>query len=358
MRNEIHLLRLEVIYLLRQKFLWIMLLLGAIITLFRMPRFDYELNYKVFAPDYGERTEAEQAIVDYWNVKKAEVLEKRSALAQKASKLKEDLSKEHRYEREYYSKIEKYYGQDLKLESQDYLGWEIFFQHQTDMSPHNPLGLLCVIIIGSAGLLLLTKDIENKTFFWASITGKGTVLSSFMNKLLAVFLYGIFIQVLFDLFYILWLWLVTGLDMRHWFHLIQNIPQFGTCDLHLTILQVIGIDIFLKDVVGVLLFLFVFLFANILKRYIFMYMSLVSFSGFLYYGFYTVNEQKNYDFLWRVNPFHVFHLDKALTYNAVEIMNHAVDIRTITLIAVMAMIAVLIYGAYLVWRKYLHVNLL
>lgn len=358
MRNEIHLLRLELKYLLRQKFLWVMLVLGVIITLFRMPRFDYALNYEVFEPYYGNRTEAEQAIVDYWNVKKSQVTEERAALVQRAVDLKSNLSEEQRYEREYFSNIEKYYSQELNLESQDYLGWEIFFSHQTDMSPHNPMSMLCVMIIASAGLLLLTKDRENRTFFWACITGKGATLSSFVNKLMAAFLYGIFIQIFFDLFYIAWLWLVTGLDMRHWFHLIQNIPQFGTCDLHLTILQVIGIDIFLKDVVGVLLFLFVFLFANILKRYIFMYMSLVSFSGFLYYGFYTVNEQKNYDFLWRVNPFHVFHLDKALTYNAVEIMNHAVDIRTITLIAVMAMIAVLIYGAYLVWRKYLHVNLL
>lgn len=358
MKNEIHLLHLELTYLFRQKFLWVMLLLGVIVTLFRMPRFDYALNYKVFASDYGERTEAEQAIVDYWNVKKDEVLEKRSALAQKASKLKEELSEEQRYEREYFSKIEKYYGQELKLEPQDYLGWEIFFLHQTEMSPHNPLGLLCVLIIASAGLLLLTKDREHRTFFWTSITGKGTVLSSFVNKLLAVFLYGIFIQVFFDLFYVLWLWLVNGLDMRHWLHLIQNIPQFGLCDLQLTILQVLAVDIFLKNMAAVLLFLLVFLFANIFKRYIFMYMSLVSFSTLLYYGIYMINEQKNYDFWWRINPLHVLHLDQALTYDAVNIINHAADVRIITLIAGILVAAVMIYSAYLVWRKYLHGNLL
>lgn len=358
MRNEIRLIHLELRYVSRQKFLWVMLIIGVAITLFRMPRFDYALNYEVFEPYYGNRTEAEQAIVDYWNVKKSQVLEERAALVQRAVDLKADLSEEQRYEREYFSNIEKYYSQELNLESQDYLGWEIFFSHQTDMSPHNPISMLCVMIIASAGLLLLTKDRENQTFFWASITGKGATLSSFMNKLMAVFLYGILIQMFFNLFYIIWLWLVTNLDMRHWFHLIQNIPQFAACDLHLTILQVIGIDIFLKNVLAVLLLLFVFLFANIIKRYIFMFMGMVSVSGLLYYGFYIVNEQKNYDFWWRVNPFHVFHLDKALTYNAVNLMNHAVDIRTITLVVVMVVIAMLIYCAYLVWRKYLYVNLL
>ena len=116
------------------------------------------------------------------------------------------------------------------------------------------------------------------------------------------------------------------------------------------------VDIILKCVLSILLFLFVFLFAQIMKRYLFLFMGVIALSGSLYYLFYVTNDMKNYDIWWRINPFSVFQLDKILTYDAANIMNHAVDVRVITCISAAIALAGLILCSYRIWREYLYAN--
>lgn len=354
MKNTVHLICLEFKFLFRQKFLTLLLLFGIALTLFRMPRFHFEFNYDAFEKSRESRTETENLEVEFWDKRKKEVLEERELFVKRAQDLQNDLNEDQRYEREYFEKIEKYYRKPIHLETQSYSGWELFFLHQTSMSPHNIVSFWAHIMIVSAGLLLLTKDRENKTLFWASFTGKGTVFSSFVLKIVTVFFYGVIVQTIFNFIYILWLWLVTGYDMRHFFHLIQNISQFGMCDLRLNILQTLLLDMFLKCVLSILLLMFIFLFAGIMKRYIFLFMSSIAFNGGLYYLFYISNHKNNFDMWWRINPFHIYQLDQALTYHAVNIMNHAVDARVVVGGLTVMTLVVLLIGSYRIWRRYLY----
>lgn len=361
MKNIIFLVFLEFKYLFRQKFLWLLVLIGSVIIVYRMPRFDYEMNYQVFEEfnrtySYENMSEAEKLIVDYWNTKKVEIEAQREELVKQAIEKKTLLSEDKRFEKEYLTKIETAYDEIIELEVQDYLGWEIFFVHQASMSPHSPICFLEIVIIASAGLLLLTKDRENNTLFWASLTGRGTRFSVYALKLFTVLLYANFVQIIFNGIYIVGLWLVVELDMRHWLNLIQNIPQFGMCDITLNIFTTIILDMMLKSILAFIIMMSVFMFARVLKRYLFMFMSTLAVSGILYYWLFVMCEMKNYGMGYRLNPFSIFQLDRILTYDAVCVMNHAVDIRLITVGLCLGILLLLIFGCYQVWRKYLYVS--
>lgn len=362
MKNKVILTGMEFRYLFRQKFLWLLMLLGIAFTIWRMPRFvcDY-LDYDVFAEynrthSFENMSEVEKLNVDYWNTKKSDVESRRRTIAEKASKEKGSLTEQERFEREYLTAIETSYGKPLPLEVQDYSGWENFFLFQTSMQPHSPLVFLEIMIITGAGLLLLTKDQENKTLFWASITGKGAEFSSYLIKIMTVFLYGMFVQFIFHVLHVLLLGMVNKMDMRHWFHMIQNIPQFGMCSLQLTILETIVIDAVLKCILSLILFQFVFLFVRILKKYFFLFLGTAGVSGILYGVLYRTCEAKNFDLRWRSNPFSIFQLDRVLMYDAVNIMNHAVDLRVVTGVVWIFCLLLSVAGSYQVWRKYLHVR--
>lgn len=361
MKNKLIVVSMEFRYLIRQKFLWILLLLGIVFTIWRMPRFvcDY-LEYDVFEQynvthSFENMSEVEKLNVDYWNTKKSDVENQRKSLSERAAIEKERLNGQERFEREYLTKIEASYGKPVSLEVQDYSGWEIFFLYHAGMSPHNLLSLLEIIMTASAGLLLLTKDKENNTLFWASDTGKGAEFSSYLFKIMTAFCYGLFIQFIFHGLHILWLWLVNRMDMRHWFHMIQNIPQFGMCSLNLTIIETILTDAVIKSMLSLVLFLFVFLFAMILRKYLFMFLGVAGVSGVLYYVLYSLCKGKNYGIWFRLNLFSVFQLDKVLTYDAVNIFNHAIDLRVVTGVFYGGLLLLQIAGSYQVWRKYLNV---
>lgn len=352
---------LEFKYLFRQKFLWLLVLIGSAIIIYRMPRFDYEMNYQVFQEfnrnySYENMSEAEKLIVDYWNTKKVEIEDQREAIVKRAIEKQTLLSQEKRFEKEYLTKIASVYDEKIELEVQDYLGWEIFFVHQASMAPHSPVCLLEIIIIASAGLLLLTKDKENNTLFWASITGRGNRFSIYVSKLFVVLFYSTFIQVIYNGIYIAGLGLACGLDMRHWFNLVQNIPQFGMCDISLSILTTIILDMILKSVLAIIIMMTIFLFANVLGKYLFMFMGSIAMSGILYYWLFTLCEMKNFGIRYRLNPFSIFQLNRVLTYDAVCIMNHAVDIRLMIGGIWFCILLLLIFGCYQVWRKYLYVR--
>lgn len=361
MKNNIFLSYLEVKYLFKQKFLWLLLLIGFAIIVYRMPKFNYEMNYHIFEESkqeqsYESMSESERLIVDYWNEKKTYIETHRLEIYEQASKKKEILEERIGFEYEYLTKIENLFSKTIDLDVQDYLGWEIFFLHQTSMSPHSPVCLLEMVLIVSAGLLLFTKDKENNTLFWASITGRGATFASYVLKIIIVIFYAIFIQVLFNGIYIIGLGLVCGLDMRHWFNLIQNIPQYGMCDVQLNIFGTIVIDILLKCLLCLIILMGILVFSQILRKYLFMFMSILGVSGILYYWLYVMCQRNSYGMWWYINPFSIFQLDKILTYDAICIMNHAVDVRVIMGGTWLGILTVLSIVSYQVWRKYINVS--
>lgn len=353
MKKNGSLLFYELRYLLRQKFLICMCILGLLFLAYAVPKFQSFTDFDLLQmKEEDDLNEAEKLILDMWNGKKADVEEERKNLAEEAVRKKESLSATQQYEIEYLSNVQKKYERDLFLEANDYSGWEMFFLHKSGMQPHNPLSLLHVIMIVSGGLLLLAKDRENNTLFWAANTGKGTSVSSFTVKIFATFIYGFFLQLLFSILYILWLWLWGEYDMRYWFYPIQNVPGYGLCDFQFPIFSCILIDIFLKCIVGLIITYFVFLFALFLKRYLFLFIGGSVVSGVLYYIMSVMIEWKNFDMWWRLNPFSVFLLNQTLSYDAVNLFNHAVDARWIVGIVWGIMLMVFLSGSYRIWRRY------
>lgn len=361
MKKIIYSSSLEIKYLIRQKFLWLLILIGAMVSIYCMPKFDYKMDYQVFERfnkenSYEGMNDSEKLIVEYWDTKRTDILQQRREIYKQAQEKKKTLAKENQYEEEYLTELQKKYEEEIVLEVQDYLGWEIFFLHRTAMQPHNPISFLVILIITSAGLVLLTKDRENNTLSWAVMTGQGITFKSYLLKITATFLYGIFVQLIYNAIFILSLWKLFHLDMRHWFNAIQNIPQYGLCNIHCNIMGIILLDMLLKNIVSLSLMLVIVLTAYILKKYLFMFLEMLAVSGALYYWLYVLCERKDYCYLWYLNPFLIFQLDKLFTYRAVNIANHAVDIRLILGIGWIGAIIVLITTSYKMWRKYLYVN--
>lgn len=207
----------------------------------------------------------------------------------------------------------------------------------------------------SAGLLLMTKDKENGTLFWASVTGRGVQLPAYLLRIGAVLIYGFFIQAFFIALNIFFCWL-SGLDMRHLSYLVQNVSQYGMCDLRLSILGLYAVDMALKCMVSVMILLFVLLTACVVKRYIFLFLGGLGVSGVLYYIVYIMCTNMNYGLLWRMNPFSIFQLDRFLRFQAVNIWDHAVDIRLLVLSVWSVLLLVLGAAAYRIWRKFLYAN--
>ena len=355
MFDKLSVIGFELKYVFRQKFLIVMILISVFIIAYRMPRFSYELDYDIFLESYSEeKTDAEKRIIKYWNEKKNEIEKERKDLVEKAEEYKTELKDSMIFEKKYLNTIIKRYGNILNLEVQDYLGWEIFFAHQTDMQPHNPVSLSTIIIIVCAGLLLLTKDNENGTLFWAARTGKGGIFSSFMLKIIAIFIYGMLLQIFFTVIYLGWLSFGVGLDMRHWFNLIQNISQYAICDIKINFLEVIVIDMFMKTFMSIAIFLIVFMFSVIFKRYLFLFLTAIATCIFLYYTFYFINGMENYNFGWRMHPLSILKLDRILTYDAVNIFNQAIDIRVIISLMWIVLIITIIVCSYRLWRRYLY----
>lgn len=363
MKKSVCLIYLEIKYLFRQKFLWLLVLLGIAVSIYCLPKLNYEMNYQVFEKfnkehSYEGMSDSEKLIVEYWDTKRTYILQQRKEIYEQAQEKKKTLVKEKRYEEEYLTEIQKKYEEEIVLEVQDYLGWEIFFLHRTAMQPHNPVSFLVILIIASAGLVLLTKDRENNTRSWAVMTGEGTTFKSYLWKIVAAFLYGVFVQLIFNAIFILSLGKIFHLDMRHWFHAIQNIPQYGLCNIRSSIIETILLDMLLKNIVSLSLMLVIVLTACILNKYLFMFLETLAVSGALYYWLFDLCERKDYRFMWYFNPFSIFQLDRLFTYHAVNIANHAVDIRLILGVGWISIIIVLFITSYKVWRKYLYVNLL
>lgn len=359
MKKGLVLIGMELKYLLRQKFLWILVLVGIALAAYQAPRFHYDLDYSFYS-EYKEShsmegmDEAEKFQIEYQKSRRDAILEERQSLYERAVAAERELERESGFEWEYLKTVEGLYGEELPLEVQDYSGWETFFLQRTAMQPHN-FSLLQVLIIVSAGLLLMTKDKENGTLFWASITGRGVQLLAYLLRIGAVFIYGFCIQAFFTVFYIFFCWL-AGMDMRHLLYLVQNVPQYGMCDLQLSILGMLIVDIVLKCMVSIMVFLFVLLAACVIKRYIFLFMGGLAVSGVLYYILYTMCTNMNYGLLWRMNPLSIFQLDRFLRYQVVNIWDHAVDARLLVLSAWCVLLFALIALSYRIWRRFLYAN--
>lgn len=360
MKKSLSLIGMELRYLLRQIFLWILIIVGIAFAIWQLPSAHEKIwDYAVF--DEYNRTHSiegmsdqEKAHVEYLSGLRERTKYKRKALYERAVEEKESLKRQEGYEWEYLTAIEKAYGEEITLEIQDYTGWDIFFLYHTDMQPVNPLDFLLVISTVSGGLLLLTKDRERNTRFWSALTGRGGVFPSFFCKLAAAFLYGLCFQLLFKGFTISLLALVNHFDMRHWLHLIQNTSQFGICDLQISILGLCILDSFLKCILSLMVLLFVFMAAPLVKRYIFLFLGGVTISGVLYYFLFLTCRDKYYSDTWRLNPFSIFKLDKFLAYDVVNIMDHAVDMRVLIACLWTVMLAFLSLFAYKIWRRYLY----
>lgn len=359
MKKGLILIGMELKYLLRQKFLWILLLVGIVLTAYQAPRFHYHLEYSFYS-EYNEShstegmNDIEKANIAYWQDRLDKTLEERRNLYERAVAAENEVEKESGFEWEYLKAVEKLYEEELPLEIQDYLGWEIALLQRTGMAPHN-FSLLQIMIIVSAGLLLMTKDKENGTLFWASITGRGVQLPAYLLRIGAVLIYGFCIQMFFIALYIFFCCL-SGLDMRHLLSLVQHVSQYGMCDLRLSILGLYVVDIVLKCVVSVMIFLFVLLAACVVKRYIFLFLGGLAVSGVLYYIVYTMCNNMNYSLLWRMNPFSIFQLDRFLKFQAVNIWDHAVDVRLLVLSVWSVLLLALVGSAYWIWRKFLYGN--
>lgn len=142
MKKGLILIGMELKYLLRQKFLWIMLLAGIALTAYQAPRFHYEWDYDFYS-EYKEShsvegmDEAERLNIEYWKSKLDSTLEERQSLYERAVAAKGGLERESGFEWEYLKAVEELYEEELPLEVQDYLGWETALLQRTAMQPHN-----------------------------------------------------------------------------------------------------------------------------------------------------------------------------------------------------------------------------
>lgn len=361
-------------YLFRQKFLRILFLIGVAFALWQSPRYrQVDYDYDIFTKSYEELDEFQQLEWDLWNYKKEQTLKERERILEKAQDRKVSMREEKdsvqggkdsaqsgknhvqdgvSYEWKYFDKLEKIYSQLIRLETWDYTGWETFFLIRCDMTSHNLVGMLEVILIVSAGLLLLTRERENRTFFWYSWTGCGTKKSLFLLKMVTICGYGMLVHLAYDGVYILYLALVNHLDMRHVSVLIQNITGYGMCDVQISIFIVLCIDILLKCLTSMFVLLFTFLLSLLLKKYLFLFFAGLGIGAGLYYQAFQINQEKNYDLLWRLNPFSSFQLNEVLSFDVIKLGEHAVDIRVAAgIIWVVALIA-LMQMNYHIWRKY------
>lgn len=358
MRKTLVLVGMELKYLFRQKFLWLLVLFEIMFLIYCLPKeravSDYDaIDQYNLTHSLEKMSEEEKIIINFLEYRKTETEKNRISMAQKASEKKERLTEEERYEKEYLETIEKYYGTPVQLEIQNYLGWETFFLGNTSMSPYNISAFINVFIIAASGVLLFVKDKENNTLFWASLTGKGMGWFSYLLKIFSIFLYAVLIHIIFFGVEILGL-KYQNYDMRHWFHSIQNIPQYAMCDLQINMVETILINIVINFILSISIALFVLLFARILKKYVYLFVGVLIVEGGLFYNMLVMFQEKNYDIWWRLNLFSSFQLDKFLTYDAVNIGNHAVDVRGIVFLEHTILLVILVVCSYQIWRKYLY----
>lgn len=386
MRRAWLLISFDLKYLFRQKFLWIMFLLGVAFALWQSPRYrQVDYDYDIFTKSYEELDEFQQLEWDLWNYKKEQTLNERARMLENVQDRKASMRVENdsvqgeknsvqdgkgsaqggenyvqddaSYEWKYFDKLEKIYSQPIRLETWDYTGWETFFLIRCDMTSYNLVGVLEVILIASAGLLLLTRERENRTLFWYSWTGCGAKKSLFLLKMVTICGYGMLVHLAYDGVYILYLALVNHLDMRHFSVLIQNITGYGMCDVQISIFIVLCIDMLLKCLTSTFVLLFTFLLSLLLKKYLYLFFAGLGIGAGLYYQAFQINQEKNYDLLWRLNPFSSFQLNEVLSFDVIKLGEHAVDIRVAAgIIWVVALIA-LMQMSYHIWRKYLNVSI-
>ena len=360
MKRSLILIGMELKYLLRQKFLWILVLVGIALSVFQAPRSRIDLDYSIYA-DYNKNhstegmSERDQFGIAYWQEKQERIKENRNRLYERALAEKQALTEQSGFRWEYVTAVEKAYSQEINLEIQEYTGWEWFFLVKSDMSPHNT-GLFLIILVAAAGLLLMTKDKENHTLFWSSFTGRGAGFSSYLLKIAAVLLYGLCVHIFFTGLYILLLACMGGLDMHHWINAIQNLDQYGLCDLHLNILGTCVLDMVLKCMASILVMFIVLLLTCVIRRYIFLFLAGLCVNGIFYYFLCGTVERRSYSISYRMNPFSILKLDKVLTYDAVNIFNHAVDVRLLFLVLWACILFGLLLLTYRVWRRFLYAN--
>ena len=356
MKNKILLLQMELKYLLRQKFLWVLIILELAFIVYCIPEkmndpsYDAIEQYNI-TQSFDDMSEWDKIIVEFCNNRKIEIENNRNLLSKNATEKIERLNDYERFEKEYLESIKKYYSKPVQLEAQHYLGWETFFLSNTSMSPYNVSSSIVVFIVAAAGILLLVKDRENNTLFWATQTGKGMRWTSYLLKVFSVFIYSIIVHIVFLGTEILGL-VIKNYDMRHWFYSVINIPQYSMCDLNISILGIILIHVLLNSLLAISVSLLVFIFAMVLKKYIYLFVGVLIVQAGFFYSMLNMHKAKRFDIWWRLNPFSSFQLDRFITYDAINIANHAIDVRYVVGGIHIFVFAILIIISYKVWRKY------
>lgn len=360
MKRSLILIGMEWKYLLRQKFLWLLILIGAVFQFFFQVPQKVDLDYSIF--DTYNRThsmegmdEREKFAISFCQESREQIRNKRETLYQRAVEEKRALQEQNGFEWEYLTAIEKAYKEEIPLNLQEYEGWRFFLYVKTEMDPHSTEWYL-ILLVTSAGLLLMAKDRENNTLCWSSFTGRGVKASVFLLKTGAIFLYGMCVHLFFTIYYVLLLAWRGGMDMRHMLSAVQNVVDFALCDLHMSILGVCVLAIVLKCLASLLVLFLILLSSFAIRRYLFLFLEGLCVSGLLYYLLYLAVRDKRYGLPYRMSPFAMLKMDRLLTYDAVNLFGHAVDVRLVYGVLWTLLFIGLFLLAYRAWRRFLYAN--
>ena len=318
---------------------------------------EQELVSEIEVPGTGEKLQLREAL--YIGLKLSEmdkIKQQRRAVYEQVKEEKEyiDSGAEKDLNAQKTALLEKAYQQEPEYELYDFSGWEMYFILTAAMQPNNYYACMALFIMISAGLCLFFKDRDSHTRSYILPARYGQSGELYGAKLAAMFIYGIFVQVILSGVLITCLAFQGKEDMRHWLSSICNIGMYALCEADMSILSLYILLIVLLTLFSMAIVVFMLLFIRLVKQYILMLLGAAGLTGAVYFWLYRICGTDSDGAGWLLNPLSFLDIERFLKTDIMEVFGYAVPSRVVFTTLWGTVLSIMFTLFYHVWRQGLY----